>query len=153
MMYKFRVVNKERYFYVHYAYAPPDFVLVHTQDITDRKRAEDEVRGLKQQIEFVLGATKTGLDIIDSAYNIRYIDPEWQKSYGRPMGRSVMNILWTENEVCSDCSVAKALKTKTTIVSETVLAKRRQPSCPGHFHAFPGKERRMACCTGLRRYF
>jgi len=122
MMYKFKVVNKERYFYVHYAYAPPDFVLVHTQDITDRKRAEEEVRGLKQQIEFVLGATKTGLDIIDSSYNIRYIDPEWQKSYGPTDGKKCYQYFMAGEEVCHRCSVAKALQTKTTIVSETVLA-------------------------------
>ena len=121
MLYKFRLIKKERYFYIHYSYAPPDLVLVHTQDITERKRAEDEVRGLKQQIEFVLGATKTGLDIIDSAYNIRYIDPEWQKSYGRPDGKKCYEYFMDRNETCSDCSVAKALKTKTTVVSETVL--------------------------------
>ncbi len=123
MLYKFRVINKERYFYIHYAYAPPDFVLVYTQDITDRKRAEDEVRGLKQQIEFVLGATKTGLDIVDSDCNIRYIDPEWQKLYGLPDGKKCYEYFMGRNEVCPGCGAAKALETKTTVVKETVLVK------------------------------
>jgi PAS domain S-box-containing protein len=122
MQYKFRSINKEKYFYVHYSYAPPDFVLVHTQDITERKRAEDEVRGLKQQIEFVLGATKTGLDIIDSEYNIRYLDPESQKPYGRPDGRKCYEYFMSRSESCPGCSAARALQTKTTVVSEAVLA-------------------------------
>ena len=123
MLYKFRAINKERYFYVHYAYAPPDFVLVHTNDITDLKRAEDEVRGLQQQIEFVLGATRTGLDIVDSDFNIRYIDPEWQKLYGLPDGKKCYEYFMGRNEVCPGCGAAKALETKTTVVKETVLVK------------------------------
>ena len=54
------------------------------QDISDRIRAEEHVRTLKQQMEFILGTTKTGLDIIDAEFNIRYIDAEWQKVYGDP---------------------------------------------------------------------
>ena len=45
------------------------------RDITERKRVEEEVRSLKRQIEFILGVTKTALDIIDSKFNIQYIDP------------------------------------------------------------------------------
>lgn len=51
-----------------------------------------EIRTLKQQMEFVLGATKTGLDIIDSEFRIRYIDPEWAKVYGDPTGKNVSSI-------------------------------------------------------------
>lgn len=40
------------------------------------KRAEEEIRTLKKQINFILGVTKRGLDIIDSEFNIRYIDPD-----------------------------------------------------------------------------
>jgi PAS domain S-box-containing protein len=93
------------------------------KDIDMRKRVEEEVKGLKQQIEFVLGATKTGLDIVDSAYNIRYIDPEWQKLYGLPDGGKCYEYFMGRNEVCPGCGAAKALETKTTVVKETVLVK------------------------------
>ncbi|PKG31218.1 PAS domain S-box protein, partial [Methanoregula sp.] len=49
---------------------------VMARDITERRRAEEEISSLKKQIEYVLGATNTGLDIIDRDFNIRYIDPE-----------------------------------------------------------------------------
>ncbi|MFA4919498.1 MAG: ATP-binding protein [Thermodesulfovibrionales bacterium] len=93
------------------------------KDIDMRKRAEEEVKGLKQQIEFILGATKTGLDIVDSDCNIRYIDPEWQKLYGLPDGKKCYGYFMGRNEVCPGCGAAKALETKTTVVKETVLVK------------------------------
>ncbi|MEA1980864.1 MAG: cache domain-containing protein, partial [candidate division Zixibacteria bacterium] len=46
-----------------------------------------ELAKLHQRIEFILGATNTGLDIIDSDFNIRYIDPEWAKRYDPINGR------------------------------------------------------------------
>jgi PAS domain S-box-containing protein len=81
------------------------------------------VSELKRRMEFVLGATKTGLDIIDSEYNIVYIDPEWQKAYGDPKGRKCYEYFMDRPEVCPGCGVTKAFATKETVVTEEVLAK------------------------------
>ena len=78
---------------------------------------------MTQQIEFILGVTKTGLDIIDSAFNIRYIDPEWKKLYGDPTGRKCYEYFMDRSEVCPGCGIVKALKTKTVAVTEEVLIK------------------------------
>ena len=51
------------------------------------------------QIELILGATKTGLDIIDSHFNIRYIDPVWKKVYGEPTGRKCYEYIMDRNQV------------------------------------------------------
>ena len=93
------------------------------QDITERMRAVKEAQSLKTRIEFILGATKTGLDIIDADFNIRYIDPEWQKVYGDPMGRKCYDYFMGRNSPCTDCGVAKALQTKSTMVTEEALVK------------------------------
>ena len=92
-------------------------------DITERKMAEREVQSLKQQIEYILGATKTGLDIIDLEFNIRYIDPEWQKIYGDPAGRKCYEYYMGRSEMCPGCGIPKALETKTITVTEAVLVK------------------------------
>jgi PAS domain S-box-containing protein len=94
-----------------------------TRDITERKRAEDETKLLKRQLEFILGATKTGLDIIDSQFNIRFIDSEWQKIYGDPTGKKCYEYFMGRNKVCPECGIVKALQTKSVIVSEEVLVK------------------------------
>ncbi|MCX7041044.1 MAG: PAS domain-containing protein, partial [Spirochaetes bacterium] len=57
------------------------------RDITTRKLAETEVEEANRRLEFILGATRTGLDIIDANHSMRYVDPEWQKVYGDPKGR------------------------------------------------------------------
>jgi PAS domain S-box-containing protein len=84
---------------------------------------EQQITALKHQLEFVLGVTKTGLDIIDSDFNITYIDPEWQKIYGDPKGRKCYQYFMDRNEVCPGCGVVKALKTKQVVVTEQVLGK------------------------------
>jgi PAS domain S-box-containing protein len=88
-----------------------------------RKRSEEEIRTLKKQIEFILGVTKTGLDIIDSEFNIQYIDPEWAKVYGAPTGKKCYEYFMGRNEICPTCGIPKALKTKTNTVTEEILVK------------------------------
>ena len=92
-------------------------------EIKERKRAQAEIEALKKQIEFILGVTKTGLDIIDSDYNIVYIDAEWQKAYGDPKGKKCYQYFMGRSRVCSGCGVTRALETKKPIVTEEILAK------------------------------
>ncbi len=95
------------------------------KDITARKRAEEEAKTLRKQIEFILGATKTGLAIIDAEFNIRYIDPEWQKIYGNPKGWKCYKYFMDNDRICHGCGVKKALDTKTITVTEEVLPKEK----------------------------
>ena len=92
-------------------------------DITDRKHSEKEVVALKREMEFVLGATKTGLDIIDPEFNIRYIDPEWKKVYGEPRGRKCFEYFFGRGSICPGCGVELALETKKVAVTESVLCR------------------------------
>ncbi len=101
----------------------PAMVVESLRDITERKHAQTEIEALKQQIEFILGATKTGLDIIDSDYNIRFIDPEWKKVYGDPADRKCYEYFMDNSEPCSGCGITKAMETKTPVVTEEVLVK------------------------------
>ena len=87
------------------------------------RQIEQEVRTLKKQIEFILGATKTGLDIIDSEFNVRYIDSEWAKVYGDPRGRKCYEYFMDRKDACPGCGVIVALRTKKPVVTEEVLVK------------------------------
>jgi len=88
-----------------------------------RQRAERETQGLSEQIDFILGATKTGLDIIDADFNIRFIDSEWQRVYGDPKGKKCYEYFMGRSEPCPDCSVALTLRTKQPVVTEEILVK------------------------------
>jgi hypothetical protein len=81
-------------------------------------QVEKKIGTLKQQLEYVLGVTKTGLDIIDSNFNIRYIDPEWQKIYGEPKGKKCFEYFMGRSEVCRGCGIIKALQTKKLTLPE-----------------------------------
>ncbi len=86
------------------------------------KRA-GELTESHRQIEYILGATQTGLDIIDADYNIVYIDPSWKKVYGDPKNRKCYEYFMDRTEACPNCGVAKALSTKKPLVTEEILPK------------------------------
>ncbi|MFH0924416.1 MAG: response regulator [bacterium] len=93
------------------------------KEITERKKKEEEIRELKQQTEFILGATRTGIDIIDSQFNIRYIDPEWAKVYGDPNEKKCYDYFMDRQEPCLNCGIVKALETKQSMFTEENLVK------------------------------
>jgi PAS domain S-box-containing protein len=97
------------------------YMLVSLIDITQRKKAEAEVVQLQKRIEFILGAMKTGLDIIDSAYNLRYVDPEWSKVYGDPRGKKCYEYFMGAKSVCEKCPLPLVFNSKLPFVSEEVL--------------------------------
>ena len=99
------------------------YIIAIHKEIVERKRSEEANTLLKQRIEFILGATNTGLDIIDSGFNIVYIDPAWARVYGDYNGRKCYEYFMDRSEPCPNCGVRKALETKEAVVSEDVLAK------------------------------
>jgi PAS domain S-box-containing protein len=51
MPYQFRTTGKEAYLMVSYAFVPPDLIMVHTLDISQRKRAEEALKQARDQLE------------------------------------------------------------------------------------------------------
>jgi len=91
------------------------------RDITERKRSEEALLESQRQIEFILEATKTGLDLIDEDFNMRYLDPRWSKLYGKWQGRKCYEYFQSRTDPCTDCSLQIALRTKQTAVVEQTL--------------------------------
>ena len=59
MAYRFRSTGEERHLAVKYAFVPPDLVLVHTEDVTERVRVDEELRKqaaeLKRMVNLMTG--------------------------------------------------------------------------------------------------
>ena len=121
-------------------------VLLTITDITERKRTENEMVRNKekleettQRLEFILHATRTGIDIIDEEYNLHYVDPLWQNVYGDPTGRKCYEYFKDCSVPCAKCSIAQALETKQVIVSEQVLPKENERIVEVHTVPFQDK--------------
>lgn len=98
------------------------------KELALRKKAEEEGGNLKRQIEFILGATKTGLDIIDSDFNLLFVDTEWSKVYGDYHGKKCYEYFMGRKTECKDCGVRKAFKTKKiTVTEERLVAEGNRP--------------------------
>lgn len=78
---------------------------------------------LLKQIEFIMAATKTNLDIIDPEFNIRYVDKGWQELYGDPSGKKCYDYFMDRSEPCEGCGLLKALESRKPVVTEEVLKK------------------------------
>ncbi|MEN6575935.1 MAG: PAS domain-containing protein [Phycisphaerales bacterium] len=119
-------VNR-RFFTSMYPILDPDGavrrIAVFAKDVSEERAAQREVKGLQQQIEFILGAAKMGLDIIDGDFNLRYVDPAWQRIYGPYEGRKCHEYFMDRDRVCSDCAIPRALASGQRIVSDEVLIK------------------------------
>jgi len=92
-------------------------------EIATRREAEEKANTLHQQLEFTLGATKTGLDIIDKDFNVRYVDPEWARVYGDWRGKKCYEYFMDRKSACPNCAIEEAFRTKKVVVSEEILTK------------------------------
>ena len=78
MLYRFVTLGNEKYMNVWYAFAPPDLVMVHTEDVSKRKNAEKELRKLYNAVE----QTGDSIFITDKQGIIEYINPAFEETTG-----------------------------------------------------------------------
>jgi PAS domain S-box-containing protein len=98
-------------------------IAVRLNRVIERMKVEQEIRFIKKQREYVLAATSIGYDIIDSNFNVQYVDAKRQKIYGDIKGKKCYEYFLGKNEACPGCGVVKALETKSIGVYEETLSK------------------------------
>jgi PAS domain S-box-containing protein len=87
------------------------------------KERTAELQQAQQLLEMILDKTGTGLDIIDSGYNIRYINESWKKIYGDPTGRKCYQYFMGNDAPCVECGITQSIKTGLPVVTEEYLPK------------------------------
>ena len=83
--------------------------------------AEEEIKELQRQTEFVLGVTKTCLSIIDADFHLRFVDPAWQRTHGEYRGKTCHEYFHGTGHPCSECGIPRALATRQVVVHDGVL--------------------------------
>jgi len=102
------------------------FKLIGTvQDITARKKAEEEIREAKKFLSNIFNSIQDGISIIDSNFNIISINPVIEKWYSdsKPLiGKKCYDVYQQRTEPCENCPSRITLETGRTAFS-TVFKK------------------------------
>jgi PAS domain S-box-containing protein len=93
------------------------------KEIAVRAKTEAEVLILKQRLDFILLSSKTHIDILDSDFNLIYVDPGWEKIYGDYRGKKCFEYFNDKDTICPGCGAVEALKKKKNIVTEEAMPK------------------------------
>jgi PAS domain S-box-containing protein len=67
ILYDFRMTGETRFLSVKYAFIPPDRVLVHAEDISERKQAEEQIRNRMAEVERLNQAMTNLLEDLQAA--------------------------------------------------------------------------------------
>jgi len=78
MTYQLKSTGKKKELNVHYVYSPPDLVVVHTEDITERKNAEKHLQKLSNAVK----QTADGVLITNKKGIIEYVNPAFETMTG-----------------------------------------------------------------------
>jgi PAS domain S-box-containing protein len=81
-----------------------------TLEITERKKAEEELQTEKNKLNSVIDSLEYGLTIQDRDFNIIYQNEQGKKPFGEHIGEKCYRIYAGREKVCVGCPVKKAFK-------------------------------------------
>lgn len=89
MVYSYHVTGESKNLAVKYAFVPPDLVLVHTEDITDRKRSEEALSEKRKELKTIFETTPDLLILLDDKFIYRAVNPAFCRFMGKKEGELV----------------------------------------------------------------
>ena len=114
-IHKFVTTGKERLLNRFYDFIEPDLVLVHTEDITKQKLAEQSLKKEEQEKSLILKAVSDHIIYYDTKQNIIWANQAASDSLNLPndviIGRKCYELWQNRNEPCENCPVLRALET------------------------------------------
>ncbi len=82
MKYKFEFNNEEKYLLVNYGYVNPDLVIVQTEDITEKRLAEEKLKESEKKYRFFYENTPSSIVVINSKGKIIECNPTTELMFG-----------------------------------------------------------------------
>jgi len=103
-----------RYIMTNYAFVPPDLVIVHVVDMTDRKQAEDALRESETEKKAILDASIDRIRLVDRDLRIIWANKtttmELDITPGELAGKLCYEVFAERDTPCPECPIIKALK-------------------------------------------
>ena len=122
IVHKLVTTGKERVFIRFYDFIEPDLVLVHTEDITKQKQAEESLKKEEQEKSMILGAVSDHIIYYDTEQNIIWANQAASDSLGLSneeiIGRKCYELWQNRKEPSEICPVLRALETGKTQIDE-----------------------------------
>ena len=118
---------RERWYEITACSDGPGHLAVFYRDITESKLhtaapgADRELAETAERLNHTLRATRSSIDILDSNFNLLYVDEHWQTIYGPPEGRKCYEYFKGRDGPCENCGAPRALETRKVTLSEQVL--------------------------------
>ena len=125
--FRLRSVGKSLCFIVTYAYVPPDLVMVHTEDITERKLAEEALSRSEKNLRDITSNLEVGIYVLDRQGMITFMNPMTERLMGWTLAElnergphDVVHYLKADGTPLprSECRMQGVMKTGKVYVSE-----------------------------------
>ena len=115
MPYRLMTTGESKYWSVWYGFVPPDAILVHTEDITDRKQAEEALLGAKEDWENTFDAITDMVMLLDNKHRIvranRAVAETLNNSKESLVGRKCYEAVHRKSRPIRRCPLVETMKT------------------------------------------
>ncbi len=115
MPYTFQATGEEKHLEVSYVFVPPDLVMVHTDDITERKKVEEELQESEEMYRMLVEASPEAVTVTDLEGNITHVSEQTLRLFGYKsakelLGRNGMMLVKPEEHEKAQENIQKVRK-------------------------------------------
>lgn len=115
--YQFRGTGESKHLDTTYVFVPPDMVMVHTEDITERKLSEEALRESEERFRSIVEATNEWIWSIDLEGRLTYSNPAVETILGYEpeglLGRNSLDYIHQEDRAQFEEAFSRHIKEKS----------------------------------------
>jgi len=148
MHYRLPTVDTEHDFVVHYVFVPPDLVMVHTEDVTDRVQAAQHLHFQARLLDTVGQAVVASTPDGEITYWNHGADRLFGYHAEEVIGRNVVEVLPTTRSVTESRRILDTIRAGEEMVDEFLIRRRDGAMVPVLSHRTPIRDE-IGTITGI----